>query len=346
MEGDSVTLYTDIFKQKDDMVVWSYGPENTFVGRINGKAGSIMLSENEKFKDRVKLNDQTGDLTITDVTPEHTGDYTCKISRNNKVSYKKINVMVNDEVKSVSVINGIPVTLHTDIVKQKDDMVVWSYGPENTFVGRINGKAGSIMLSENEKFKDRVKLNDQTGDLTITDIRSTDSGVYTCKISRNNKVSYKKFNVRVNGVSMDEVKSVVEGDSVTLHTNITEIQTDDRIMWYYGTENTLVARINGNAGSIMLSDDGRFRDRVKLNHQNGDLIITNIRTTDYGFYNLKIRSDNKIAYKKFNITVTAYQPVTKIFIRDQAHLNIDDVCQTCSELGRNGTSYVTGLTTG
>ncbi|KAA0711762.1 hypothetical protein E1301_Tti020879 [Triplophysa tibetana] len=102
-----------------------------------------------------------------------------------------------DDVKSVSVMEGDSVTLHTDVVKQRDDLIVWSYGSENTVVAIINGKDISTKLSEDEKFKDTLKLNHQTGDLIISDVRSQHSGLYTLRIRINNKVSYKKFNLTV-----------------------------------------------------------------------------------------------------------------------------------------------------
>ncbi|XP_057182214.1 uncharacterized protein LOC130549073 isoform X1 [Triplophysa rosa] len=101
------------------------------------------------------------------------------------------------EVKSVSVMEGHSVTLHTDVVKQRDDKIMWYYGPENTFVARINGKANSTMLSDEEMFRDRMKMNNQTGDLTITHITSQHSGLYTLKISSNMKPTYKTFNLTV-----------------------------------------------------------------------------------------------------------------------------------------------------
>ncbi len=81
----------------------------------------------------------------------------------------------------------------------------------------------------------------------------------------------------------DEVKSVsvMEGDSVTLHTNDPDIQKDDQIMWKFGHNSILIAQINRkNNNSIRCYDDkagGRFRGRLKLD-QTGSLIITNTRT--------------------------------------------------------------------
>ncbi|XP_056614111.1 uncharacterized protein LOC130429521 isoform X2 [Triplophysa dalaica] len=95
MEGHSVTLHTDVVKQRDDLIVWSYGSENTFVARINREANNIKLSDDERFRERVKLNHQTGDLIITHITSQHSGLYTLRIRNNNKDLDKKFNLTVS-----------------------------------------------------------------------------------------------------------------------------------------------------------------------------------------------------------------------------------------------------------
>ncbi len=47
----------------------------------------------------------------------------------------------------------------------------------------------------------------------------------------------------------------------------------------------------------------RFRDRLKLDHQNGDLTITNINTSDAGVYNLKIFSSRSPIGDSFDVVV-------------------------------------------
>lgn len=44
-------------------------------------------------------------------------------------------------------------------------------------------------------------------------------------------------------VETDEVvsASVIEGDSVTLHTGVTKKQRDDQIVWKFGEQGTLIA---------------------------------------------------------------------------------------------------------
>ncbi len=83
---------------------------------------------------------------------------------------------------------------------------------------------------------------------------------------------------------IDTVKSVSvkEGDSVTLKINVTETLTGDKIEWKFGTNMNLIAKIYGRTSKIFHGPDGRFRDRLKLDHQTGSLTITDTRTTDYG----------------------------------------------------------------
>ncbi|XP_059424768.1 natural killer cell receptor 2B4-like [Carassius carassius] len=105
--------------------------------------------------------------------------------------------------------------------------------------------------------------------------------------------------------------SVLEGDSVTLHSNLTEMMDDDLILWRFGSENTLIAQINVLAGRISVYDDvldERFGDRLKLDHQTGSLIITNTRTEHTGVYTLLISS----VRTSFSLTVYAHLPVPVI----------------------------------
>uniref|UniRef100_A0A673IRF7 Ig-like domain-containing protein n=1 Tax=Sinocyclocheilus rhinocerous TaxID=307959 RepID=A0A673IRF7_9TELE len=117
------------------------------------------------------------------------------------------------------------------------------------------------------------------------------------------------------GVEAGETKSlsVMEGDSVTLHIDVTDIQGSDAVIeWMFGAENPdiVIAEIN-RAANISHVTDEIFRDRVKMDSQTGSLTITNIRTTDSGLYQVEITT-NKEAEKTFNVTVYALLPVPVI----------------------------------
>jgi len=101
------------------------------------------------------------------------------------------------------------------------------------------------------------------------------------------------------GADVDRV-SVMEGDSVTLHTGV-EMNQLDRIRWYFNSDR--IAEIMNDQSKICTDDQckERFRDRLKLDHQTGCLTIMNIRNTDSGEYQLSLNSRN--SGTNFNVTV-------------------------------------------
>ncbi|XP_058616514.1 uncharacterized protein LOC131530333 [Onychostoma macrolepis] len=95
----------------------------------------------------------------------------------------------------------------------------------------------------------------------------------------------------------------VEGESVTLRTNVKTNQRD-RIRWYFN--NTRIAQITGDLSKICTDvqcNEGteRFRDRLKLDHQTGSLTIMNIRTTDSGLYHQETIISGNISEKIFSV---------------------------------------------
>ncbi|XP_059399584.1 uncharacterized protein LOC132131549 isoform X1 [Carassius carassius] len=102
MEGDSVTLYTDVTEtQKADLILWTYGSDSTRIAQINRISNKISLYEDvldERFRERLKLDDQTGSLTITNITTEHAGDYGfLQIFDGKEVTPKKFSIAVSGE---------------------------------------------------------------------------------------------------------------------------------------------------------------------------------------------------------------------------------------------------------
>ncbi|XP_068072690.2 uncharacterized protein [Danio rerio] len=115
------------------------------------------------------------------------------------------------------------------------------------------------------------------------------------------------------GVCGAEVKSVsvTEGDSVTLESALTEMKSNDLIMWRFG--NNLLAKINrkDNKRETFNGPDGSFTDRLKLDSQTSSLTIKNSRISDSGLYNITTSSSNTLL-NTFNLTVYARLPVPVI----------------------------------
>ncbi|KAG1928763.1 carcinoembryonic antigen-related cell adhesion molecule 2-like [Pimephales promelas] len=102
----------------------------------------------------------------------------------------------------------------------------------------------------------------------------------------------------------DGVKTVIvmEGDSVTLNTNVTEIKREDTILWMFGDDNSIIANMNEATAIFSTKEDERFGDRLELDKQTGSLTIRNIRTEHTGLYQLKIKSTT-VTTKRFSVTV-------------------------------------------
>ncbi|XP_016360488.1 uncharacterized protein LOC107702631 isoform X3 [Sinocyclocheilus anshuiensis] len=108
---------------------------------------------------------------------------------------------------------------------------------------------------------------------------------------------------------------VMEGDSVTLHTDLTDLQKYERILWTFGPGRTRIAQINNVVNKISLYNDvldGKFRDRLQLDDRTGSLTVTNTRTEDSGLYELQIIGGIEVPPKKFSIIVSAPLPVPVI----------------------------------
>ncbi len=97
----------------------------------------------------------------------------------------------------------------------------------------------------------------------------------------------------------------MSGDRVTLQTGVTQISGDELILWRFGDEGKVIAKADKEAKSSPLYYDERFRDRLELElDQTGSLIITNTRSTDSGFYTVKISSRTQTVHKRFSVSVS------------------------------------------
>uniref|UniRef100_A0A672L6Q0 Ig-like domain-containing protein n=1 Tax=Sinocyclocheilus grahami TaxID=75366 RepID=A0A672L6Q0_SINGR len=189
-----------------------------------------------------------------------------------------------DEVKSMSVMEGQSVTLLNDVAElHKDDEIEWRFNST-----RI-AKAKIPEYENDGRFRDRLKLDHQTGSLTITNTRTTDSGDYKLSIIAGNKEITKRFNS----------VSVMEGDSVTLKIDVTDKQGYDKIEWRFGEER--IARIKGVNGTYY-DEVWRFRGRLQLDHT-GSLTIRNTTTEHTGVYHLSMKVGNEDIPKIYRVTV-------------------------------------------
>uniref|UniRef100_A0A8C2DRH5 Immunoglobulin domain-containing protein n=1 Tax=Cyprinus carpio TaxID=7962 RepID=A0A8C2DRH5_CYPCA len=303
MEGDSVTLYTGLNKSQQERMKWYFHVDR--IAEITGDLRKICTDDEckERFRDRLKLDHQTGSLTITNITITDTGLYKLLINSHNSeiifgVSVSAISAALLDKMKKKE---GKSVSLDPGVINHPNDMMMWYFN--DSLIAEITGDQSKICTDDQckERFRDRLKF--VSGSLTITNCITTDSGRYTLQIISSRFSIIRSFSVTVTdafGVDTDGL-SVMEGDSVALHTDVKMTQ-QDRIRWYFNS--IRIAEIIYNHSKICTDDQckERFRDRLQLDSHTGDLTITNTRTTDAGVYKLLMNSRN--SERIFNVAVS------------------------------------------
>ncbi|XP_051744842.1 uncharacterized protein LOC127509830 isoform X23 [Ctenopharyngodon idella] len=300
MMGEDVTLRVNTEIQTGDKIFWMFDYENRLVAKnTEEKCEEESEYSDDRFKDKVDLNDQTGDLTIKTIRAIHTGKYKLKIIRNGKSSFKIFNVTVSGQVKT-SALKGCPVTLKIYSEIQKDDKIQWKF--EEKLIAEMTGENRGNPQWFDDEFRDQMTLDPRTGSLTINQTTPEHSGLYKLEIKTSDYSTFRLFR----NIVFDEVKSVsvMMGEDVTLRVN-TEIQTGDKIFWMFDYENRLVAKnTEEKCEEESEYSDDRFKDKVDLNDQTGDLTIKTIRTDHTGKYKLKIIRNGKSSFKIFNVTVS------------------------------------------
>ncbi|XDV24148.1 hypothetical protein PO909_028401 [Leuciscus waleckii] len=212
MEGDSVTLNTGVQTNQQDLIRWYYNDIliALITGDLSYNCTDVQCDEDtERFRGRLKLDHQTGSLTIMNTRYTDSGEYTLEIISYSSDSVKIFIVSVTGEssclqasVDKVSVVEGDPVTLNTDVQTNQQHRIRWYYNV--ILIAQIKRDQSNICTDVqcyegNERFRDRLKLDHQTGSLTIMNTRDTDTGEYTLEI---NSISNSRFSEKIFSVSV------------------------------------------------------------------------------------------------------------------------------------------------
>ncbi len=106
-------------------------------------------------------------------------------------------------MKKKSVKEGESVTLDPGVMKTPNDLMTWHFN--DICIAEINEEPRMICtdvqcINGTERFRDRLKLDHQTGSLTIMNITITDSGLYQLQIHSSRFSIIRSFSVTVTGV--------------------------------------------------------------------------------------------------------------------------------------------------
>ncbi|XP_050959115.1 SLAM family member 5-like isoform X2 [Labeo rohita] len=207
-----------------------------------------------------------------------------------------------DEVKSVSVMNGESVTLHTDVKVQRDDMILWTFGPQNTRIAEIikRDQINFIFVSNDGRFRDKLQLDNQTGSLTMRNIRSEHNGLYKLTVIVNGVTSLKSFSVTV---------------YAPLHIPVI---TSNSSNCYSLSERSSMSRCVLLCSVLNVS-------HVTLSWYNANSLLSSISVSDLS---ISLSLPLEVEYQDNN----TYSCVINNPISNQTkHLDITQLCQSCAE---------------
>ncbi|XP_016326152.1 SLAM family member 9-like [Sinocyclocheilus anshuiensis] len=168
-----------------------------------------------------------------------------------------------DVIKSVSVMEGDSVTLNTDVKMQRDDQILWMFGPQERRIADIH-RQNIYIDATNTIFEKRLQMDNQTGSLTIRNIRTEHTGLYKLQIINNRGTSNKRFSVTVYAplpipVITSNSSNCSSSSSSSGHSSVSNCSllcsavnvSDVTLSWYKG--NSLLSSISVSDLSISLS---------------------------------------------------------------------------------------------
>ncbi|XP_058618085.1 SLAM family member 9-like [Onychostoma macrolepis] len=207
-----------------------------------------------------------------------------------------------DAVESVSVLEGDSVALNSGFTEMMDDdVILWRFGAENTLIAQINVLAGSITVYKDVldgRFRDRLKLDDQTGSLIITNTRTEHTGLYKLQTNRVSKsfslTVYARLSVPVINSNSSQCSSSSSSSYCSLLCSVVNVG-HVTLSWYKG--NSLLSSISVSDLSISLS------------------------------LPLEVEYQDKNTY-----SCVLNNPISN----QTRHINITQLCHTCSEVHMHG----------
>ncbi|XP_067219002.1 uncharacterized protein [Chanodichthys erythropterus] len=159
-------------------------------------------------------------------------------------------VFVADAVKSESVTEGESVSLNSSFTQiHRDEEIEWKFG--DILIAKVKNNKSVFYEIDDESFRDRLKLDHQTGSLTIINSRTTDSGLYTVSSSERDTINTINLTVYallpVPVISRDSSSSSSSCSVVCSAVNVSHVT----LSWFKG--NSVFSSVSVSDLSISLS---------------------------------------------------------------------------------------------
>ncbi|XP_056304444.1 uncharacterized protein LOC130216575 [Danio aesculapii] len=193
-EADSATLHTGVTEiQDNDDIVWKLGADNSVIAEISRDKQTDNI-----YRDRLKLDDQTGSLTITNTTTEDAGDYKLEIN----------GVKLTIIIFRVSVYARLPVPVLIFNSSQCSSSSSSSVQYCSVLCSVVNVSAVSLSWYKGNSVLSSINVSDLSISLSLPlEVEYQDKNTYSCVI--NNTISNQTTYLDINTLSQLYEESVL-----------------------------------------------------------------------------------------------------------------------------------------